>query len=117
MYDKEEVTTQPENFLISEFIREQAFALLDKEVPYDILVETEQITDSEDRMDIVASVIVSRESQKGIVIGKQASMIKQIGINARKDLEKFFGIKVRLDLHVKVRDWTSKDEYLKIQGL
>jgi GTP-binding protein Era len=119
VYDKEELTTQPEHFLIAEFIREQAFALLQQEVPYDILVETEKVEDTTDgKMEVIASIIVSRESQKGIVIGKGATMLKEIGTKARKDLERFFGVKVRLDITVKVReDWASKDEYLRIQGL
>ncbi|MDR2884508.1 MAG: GTPase Era [Deferribacteraceae bacterium] len=119
VYDSEEITTQPEHFLIAEFIREQAFEMLQQEVPYDILVETEKVEDTADgKMNIIASIIVSRDSQKGIVIGKGATMLKEIGTKARKDLEKFFGVKVRLDLTVKVReDWATKDEYLRIQGL
>ena len=118
VFDKDEITNQPENFLISEFIREQVFMLLQQEVPYDTLVETERVKESDDKMEIDAAIIVNRDSQKGIVIGKNAAMIKEIGTRARKDLETFFGIKVRLNLFVKVKnDWASKDEYLKIQGL
>lgn len=118
VFSNEEITTQPEKFLISEFVREQAFTLLQQEIPYDILVETEQVTEKCGRMEIDASIIVSRDSQKGIVIGKNAAMLKEIGTRARKDLESFFGIKIRLNLFVKVKDnWSSKDEYLKIQGL
>ncbi len=118
VYDKDEVTTQPESFLIAEFIREQAFTLLQQEVPYDILVETEKVEETDGRMNITAAIIVSRDSQKGIVIGKGGTMLKEIGTRARKDLEKFFGIKIRLDIWVKVKDdWSSKDEYLRIQGL
>jgi GTP-binding protein Era len=114
----DQITNQPEAFLISEFVREQVFMLLQQEVPYDTLVETERITETKDKMEIDASIIVNRDSQKGIVIGKGAEMLKEIGTRARKDLERFFGIKIRLNLHVKVRtDWADKDEYLKIQGL
>ena len=118
VYGKDELTTHPESFIISEFIREQAFALLNQEVPYGILVETEKVEEANDRMNITASIIVSRDSHKGIVIGKGGVMLKEIGSRARKELEKFFGIKIRLDIWVKVKDdWASKDEYLRIQGL
>ena len=118
VYGREELTTQPENFLIAEFIREQAFALLQQEVPYDIVVETEKVEETGGRMNITAAIIVARESQKGIVIGKGGAMLKEIGTRARKELEKFFGIKIRLNIWVKVKDdWASKEEYLRIQGL
>ncbi len=118
VYDKEEITTQPEYFLVAEFVREQAFALLQQELPYNILVETEKIEDVDGRMTISAAIIVSRDSQKGIVIGQGGQMLKEIGTRARKDLEHFFGVKIHLNLWVKVREnWIAKDEYLRIQGL
>jgi GTP-binding protein Era len=118
VFSSEEVTNQPESFLIAEFIREQVFMLLQQEVPYDTLVETERVTEKKGKMEIDAAIIVNRDSQKGIVIGKGAAMLKEIGTKARLDLEKFFGIPIRLNLHVKVKnDWASKPEYLKIQGL
>ncbi|MDR0454572.1 MAG: GTPase Era [Deferribacteraceae bacterium] len=118
IYNRDELTTHPESFIISEFIREQAFTLLNQEVPYDILVETEKVEETDGKMKITAAIIVSRDSQKGIVIGKGGSMLKEIGSRARKELEKFFGMKIRLDIWVKVKeDWSSKDDYLRIQGL
>ena len=110
LYDSEEFTLQPETFIISEFIREQAFALLNQEVPYDIFVETEEVEESKNKMNIKAAIIVTKESRKGIVIGKGGAMLKEIGSRARKELEKLFGISVRLDIWVKVRD----DRTLKI---
>jgi GTP-binding protein Era len=118
LYPADEITTQPEKFLIAEYVREQAFALLKEEVPYDILVEVEELTDTPERMTVAASIIVARDSQKGIVIGKNGSMLQEIGSRARKEIAEFFGIKVELRLFVKVReDWASRDDYLGIQGL
>ncbi|WP_022850135.1 GTPase Era [Limisalsivibrio acetivorans] len=119
MFDREEITTLPEKLLISEYIREQVFERLREEIPYNVMVETEKVEDvSEDRMEISASIIVNRESHKGMVIGKQGSMLKEIGTSARKNLEHFFGVKIHLQLWVKVRgDWQSNSEYLRIQGL
>ncbi len=118
-YEDDEITTIPEKFLVSEFIREQIFCLLKDEVPYDVVVDCEKIEDKKSgAIYIAASIIVNRDSQKGIIIGKQGSMLKIIGKNARENLEKFFGVKVYLDLWVKMRNnWKEKEEYLKIQGL
>lgn len=119
IYPEDEITTQPEKFLTAEFVREQVFSLLNQEVPYDILVETEKVEDiSDKRMEVSAVIIVSREGQKAIVIGKGGTMIKEIGTRARKEMQNFFGVKVTLNLWVKVKEnWADKDEYLRIQGL
>jgi len=118
-YDSEEITTQPEKLLVAEFVREQAFAKLKDELPYQILVECEDVEDKSDgSLYISASIIVNRESQKGIVIGKQGQQLKTIGTEARKNLENFFGVRVYLDLWVKVRqNWAEQDDYLRMQGL
>jgi GTP-binding protein Era len=88
-------------------------------VPYKVVVECENIEDKSDNLlYISASIIVSRNSQKGIIIGKKGSMLSKIGKISREKLEAFFGIKVYLELFVKVREgWMERDEYLKIQGL
>jgi GTP-binding protein Era len=119
MYDPEEITTMPEKLLIAEYIREQVFEQMQDELPYKIVVETEKVEDTEDgRMEITASIIVDRESHKGMVIGKQGARLKEIGTKARINLENFFGVKVYLDLWVKIRnDWSDKNEFLRIQGL
>lgn len=119
LFDDEEITTQPEKLLIAEFIREQVFRQLKDEIPYQIIVETEKIEDRSDNlMYIAASVIVNRESQKGIVIGKGGTKLKDISTAARVSLEAFFGVKIYLELYVKVKEgWQTKDEYLKLQGL
>ncbi|MDK2791720.1 MAG: GTPase [Deferribacteres bacterium] len=119
IYDSEDITTIPEKFLVAEFIREGVFNLLKDEVPYNVVVECENIEDKSDNLlYISASIIVSRNSQKGIIIGKKGSMLSKIGKISREKLEAFFGIKVYLELFVKVREgWMERDEYLKIQGL
>ena len=119
MFEEEEVTTQPEKLLCSEFIREQVFRQMKDEIPYQVLVETEEVIDeSKDKMRITASIIVNRESQKGILIGKGGERLKKIGTEARKSLETFFGVKVYLDLWVKIRnDWAEDDDYLNLQGM
>lgn len=117
-YDEDLITTQPEKFLISEYIREQLFIRLRNEVPHDTLVYIEDYRDKSKVMEIDAIIYVNRESQKGIVIGEGGSMLKKIGMTARKNLESFFEKNVRLNLLVKVKaNWVSKQEYLDIQGL
>lgn len=117
-YDEDLITTQPEKFLISEYIREQLFMRLRNEVPHDILVNIEDYRDKSKVMEIDAIIYVNRESQKGIVIGEGGSMLKNIGISARKNLESFFEKQVRLNLIVKVKEnWVARQEYLGMQGL
>ncbi len=117
-YDEDLITTQPEKFLISEYIREQLFMRLRNEVPHGTLVHIEDYRDKSKIMEIDAVIYVNRESQKGIVIGEGGSMLKKIGITARQNLESFFDKQVRLNLFVKVKEnWVSKREYLDIQGL
>ncbi|TCK60693.1 GTPase Era [Seleniivibrio woodruffii] len=119
LFEDDEITTQPEKLLVSEFIREQVFRRLKDEVPYQIIVETEKIEDrNDDLMYIAASIIVSRDSQKGIVIGKGGRELKEISTASRVSLESFFGVKIYLELYVKVIEgWQTKDEYLRLQGL
>ena len=117
-YDEDLITTQPEKFLISEYIREQLFIRLRNEVPHDTLVYIEDYRDKSKVMEIDAIIYVNRDSQTGIVIGEGGSMLKKIGMTARKNLESFFEKNVRLNLLVKVKaNWVSKPEYLDIQGL
>ncbi|KAA0259473.1 GTPase Era [Deferribacter autotrophicus] len=119
IFDNDYITDIPEKFLIAEFVREQIFRLLKEEVPYDTVVECEMVEDrSENLLYTACSIIISRESQKPILLGKRGRTIKEIGKRARENLEKFFGVKVYLDLWVKVvNNWQEKDEYLKIQRL
>lgn len=117
-YDEDLVTTQPEKFLAAEYIREQIFLNLRKEVPYDTLVNIESFKEEENMLDITAIIYVNRDSQKGIMIGEGGSMLKKIGSAARKNLAAFFGKKVHLEIWVKVKEgWVGKREYLNMQGL
>jgi len=118
-FDRDEITTQPEKLLVAEFIREQVFRQMKDEIPYQILVETEKIEDrNDDLMYIAASIIVNRDSQKGMVIGKGGKMLKEISKASRISLTSFFGVEIYLELWVKVKTgWQTKDEYLKMQGL
>jgi GTP-binding protein Era len=106
------LTDQPETFWVAETIREKIFRLTHQEVPYACAVRVEELTERRrpECLYIRASIFVERESQRGIVIGKGAAMLKRIGAAARTDLERFFGIKVYLDLSVRVRSEWRRDE-------
>ena len=118
-YDIEEYTDQTTRQLIEETIREKALKLLDDEVPHGILVEVEKIKrrktmENEPIYNIDANIYCLRDSHKGIIIGKNGSMLKKIGTYARQDLERMLGIKVNLKLWVKVReDWINNDRIIK----
>lgn len=116
-YDKEDMSDRPMRFFVSEAIREKIFLYTDQEIPYASEVVVEAYKNEEDIVRIRAEIIVERETQKVIVIGKEGSLIKKIGQTARKDLEKFIGKKIFLDLHVRVdKDWRNKDQKLKKYG-
>ncbi|MBI5816108.1 MAG: GTPase Era [Nitrospinae bacterium] len=108
-YPAETITDQPERFFIGEIIREKAFVSLHQELPYSTAVVVEGVEDEPNGVTLIGAVIyVERESQKGIVIGKGAAMLKKIGSMARQELEARFGTKVYLDLRVKVKEkWTT----------
>lgn len=117
-YPADQVTDHPERFIISEMIREKVLHLTRDEVPHSIAVEIEKIArDENDKVRVTASIIVERDSQKGIIIGKRGSMLKDIGIRARKDIENLLGSKVYLELWVKVqKDWRDRASQLKDYG-
>ncbi|AEI14530.1 GTP-binding protein Era-like-protein [Flexistipes sinusarabici DSM 4947] len=117
-YDEEEITSIPEKFLIAEFVREQVFNYMKDELPYDTLVECESLEEENDKLFASVSIIVKRDSQKGMIIGKQGQNLKNIGKRARQNLKRFFGVPIHLELWVKVKsNWQDSDEYLSIQGL
>ena len=90
---------------------------LDKEVPYSVEVMVEKFDEKEDSIHIMTVIYVERDSQKGIIIGKGGSMLKRIGTEARKDIEKFFDKRVYLELFVKVeKDWRNRDNKLRAFG-
>jgi len=118
-YDEDTLTDQPERQIVAEIVREKALRLMKDEVPHGIAVTVERMREREDKelMDIEATIICERDSHKGIVIGKGGSMLKKIGSTARKDIEELLGIKVNLQLWVKVRkDWRDDKTQLKSFG-
>lgn len=116
-FDKDQLTDKPERFFVNEIIREKILLNYDKEVPYSVEVEVESFKEEEGLIHINAVIFVERDSQKGIIIGKQGAAIKKVGSDARKDLEAFFGKKVFLELFVKVdKDWRQKEGRLKHYG-
>ncbi len=116
-YPEDELTDRDLRFLCSELIREKIFILTKEEVPYATAV---QITKYEERPEIhriYADIYVEKDSQKGIIVGQNASMIKKIGTDARKDIEKLTGTKVYLELFVRVKkEWTKDEKFLKELG-
>src|SRR5690606_22477217 len=116
-YDKSELTDKSERFFVSEIIREKVFKLYEKEIPYSTEVIITSFKEEERLIRISAEVIVERDSQKNIIIGKGGEMIKKVGTYARQDMEEFLQKKVFLELFVKViSDWRSKKNYLKSFG-
>ncbi len=103
LYDEELVTLHTERFLVAEYIREKILNLTREEIPYSTAVIIDSWEEEENLVKIYASIIVERDSQKGILIGKNGRMIKEIGTRARVDIEALLGKKVFLDLHVKCR--------------
>ena len=118
-YDDEVVTDQPERQIVAELIREKALRCLSEEVPHGIAVTIERMHERPDGniVDIDATIICERDSHKRIIIGKGGSMIKRIGTQARRDIEKMLGQQVNLKLWVKVRkDWRDSDVMMKNFG-
>ncbi len=116
-FDKEELSDRPVRFFVSEMIREKIFLHCDKEVPYACQVEIEEYKESETITHIRALIVVERDSQKGILIGKKGEMLKRIGRDSRLDIEAFIGQKVFLETFVKVdKDWRASEQKLKKYG-
>ena len=110
-------TSSPITFIISELIREKIFELTDEEIPHSVTTLIENIEETDEVVSINALIIVDRENLKKIIIGKQGSMIKEIGTKARIDIETLLGKKVYLELFVKViPKWKDKEKYLKELG-
>ncbi|BAQ11408.1 GTP-binding protein era [Bacillus sp. OxB-1] len=118
-YPDDQVTDHPERFIISELIREKVLHLTREEIPHSIAVVIEKIEREKEReiVNINATIVVDRDSQKGIVIGKRGSLLKEIGTKARHDIEMLLGSKVFLELWVKVqKDWRNKPGQLREFG-
>lgn len=122
-FPDDDVTDQPEKVMVAEMIREKLLRTLDKEVPHGIAVDLERFFErdtaqGEPIVEVEATIICERESHKGIIIGKNGSMLKRIGTMARKEIERFFGIKATVKLWVKVKeDWRNRQGLIHTFGL
>lgn len=113
MFDEELYTNSSERFMVSEIIREKVFNLTEQEVPHSLTCVVEEMKFNRNSVSIIASIIVDRDSLKKIIIGARGSKIKQIGIEARKDIENLLGKKVFLELYVRtIEKWRDKEKYL-----
>ncbi|WP_134700154.1 GTPase Era [Ammoniphilus sp. YIM 78166] len=118
-YPPDQVTDHPERFIMQELIREKVLHLTREEVPHSVAVAIEHIERREDSnaIYIYAGIYAEKESQKGILVGKQGSMLKEIGKRARQDIERLLGTRIFLELRVKVKkDWRNQDRLLKDFG-
>lgn len=116
-FDKDALTDRPERFFVNEIIREKILLNYDKEVPYAVEVAVEEFKEEENIIRISAVIFCERESQKGIIIGKQGAALRKVGTEARKDIETFFEKKVFLQLYVKVeKDWRNRERKLRNFG-
>ena len=116
-YPKDQLTDKPERFFVNETIREKILQHYKKEIPYAVEIETEEFFEDEDIIRMRAVIMVERDSQKGIVIGHKGAALKKVGVEARKDLEKFFDKQVHIELYVKVnKNWRSNSQQLRRFG-
>ncbi|MFG6687778.1 GTPase Era [Mariniflexile sp. HNIBRBA6329] len=116
-YPKDQLTDKPERFFINETIREKILLHYKKEIPYAVEIETEEFFEEEEIIRIRAVIMVERETQKGIIIGHKGSALKRVGVEARKDLEAFFGKQIHLETYVKVnKNWRSNQQQLRRFG-
>jgi GTP-binding protein Era len=116
-YPKDALTDKPERFFVNEIIREKILLNYDKEIPYAVEIETEEFIEDEDIIRIRAVIMVERDTQKGIIIGHKGAALKQVGIQARLEMEKFFGKQIYLETFVKVnKNWRSDARQLKRFG-
>lgn len=116
-YPKDTLTDKPERFFVNEIIREKILINYDKEIPYAVEIETEEFIEDENIIRIRSVIMVERETQKGIIIGHKGAALKRVGIQAREELEKFFGKQVYLETYVKVnKDWRTDARQLKRFG-
>ncbi|QLG45874.1 GTPase Era [Costertonia aggregata] len=116
-YPKDQLTDKPERFFVNETIREKILQFYKKEIPYAVEIDTEEFFEDDTIIRMRSVIMVERDSQKGIIIGHKGSALKRVGVEARKDLEKFFDKQVHLELYVKVnKNWRSNSRQLKRFG-
>lgn len=116
-YPKDQLTDKPERFFVNETIREKILLNYKKEIPYAVEVETEEFFEEDHIIRMRSVIMVERDTQKGIIIGHKGEALKRVGVQAREDLEKFFGKQIHLELYVKVnKNWRSNSGQLKRFG-
>ena len=116
-FEKDQWTDKPARFFVTEIVREKILLYYDKEIPYSVEVVVESFKEAETQINIGVVIYVERDSQKGIIIGKQGRALKKVATEARLSLEKFFGKKIFLETFVKVdKDWRNSDRELKSFG-
>jgi len=118
-YPKDQLTDKPERFFVNETIREKILMHYKKEIPYSVEIVTEEFKEEKKIIRIRSVIMVERDTQKGIIIGHKGAALKRVGTEARKDLEKFFGKKIFMELYVKVKvnkNWRSSNSQLKRFG-
>jgi GTP-binding protein Era len=116
-FDKDQLTDKPARFFVAEIIREKILLYYDKEIPYSVEVVVDSFKEDAKRIVIHTTIYVERDSQKGIIIGKQGLTLKKVGAEARRDLERFFGKTIYLETFVKVdKNWRNSDRELKNFG-
>ena len=116
-FGKDALTDKPARFFVTEIIREKLLLNYDKEIPYSSEVLVEKFEEKESSIHILSVIYVERDTQKGIIIGKGGDKIKKVGIEARQDIERFFGKRVYLEIFVKVeKDWRNRENKLRQFG-
>lgn len=116
-YEEDTYTNSSEQFMTAEIIREKVFRTTEEEVPHSVTCVVEKMEFSKNSVNVIASIIVDRDSLKRIIIGKQGSKIKEIGTSAREDIEALLGKKVYLDLYVRcIKKWRDREKYLQEFG-
>ncbi|APG61043.1 GTPase Era [Christiangramia salexigens] len=116
-YPKDALTDKPERFFVNEIIREKILMHYKKEIPYSVEIDTNEFFEEENIIRMRSIIMVERDTQKGIIIGHKGAALKRVGVEARKDLEKFFGKQVHLELYVKVnKNWRSDSRQLRRFG-
>ncbi|MEY4964133.1 MAG: hypothetical protein RLZZ323_1452 [Bacteroidota bacterium] len=116
-YPKDQLTDKPERFFVNEIIREKILLNYSKEIPYAVEIVTEEFLEDDNIIRIRSLIMVERDTQKGIIIGHKGAALKKVGMDARADLEKFFGKQIHIELYVKVnKNWRSNANMLKRFG-
>jgi GTP-binding protein Era len=116
-FGKDAMTDKPARFFVTEIVREKILLNYDKEIPYSVEVLVEKFEETDKSIHIMAAIYVERDSQKGIIIGKGGAKLKKVGMDARKDIEAFFGKRVFLEMFVKVEpNWRNRENKLRAFG-